>query len=69
MHVIVDAEHDHVVLPHEIDLRRIQRVAADDRDVVAIVPVSVLVRDDMLQPAALAFWRTSKEQKTVVAMP
>ena len=46
MHVIVHAEHDDVVLAHEIDLELVARIAAHDRYVVAVVPIRVLVRND-----------------------
>ena len=50
MHMVVDAEDDDVVLPHEVDLRFVERVIPDDRHVVAIIPVGVFVRDDHVQP-------------------
>ena len=49
MHVIVDAKNHDVVLPHEIDLRRVKRIAADEGDVVAIVPERVFVRNDHVE--------------------
>ena len=68
MHMVVDAEDDDVILPHEVDLRFVERDIADDRHVVAIVPVGVFVRDDRLAPRHCPLER-SNEQNTVVAMP
>jgi hypothetical protein len=49
VHVVVHPEDHDVVLPHEIGFGRVHWIAVDAGGVVAIVPVSVLVRDDHVE--------------------
>jgi len=46
MHAVVDAKNRDIVFSHEVDFCFVQRVGADNRGVIPIVPVRVFMRND-----------------------